>query len=68
MYSVHWASRTVLESAPLALTVTGDEGEAGENIQVDLAYVPRGGTDRRFVKSATLVVATFESCGGQGRR
>ena len=42
-----------LESASLALAVTGDEGEAGENIQVNGAYVPREGTDDGFVKSAT---------------
>ena len=69
MYSVHGASNDVLESVPLTLTLTGnDEGEAGENIRVDLAYVRRPGTDRRFAKSATLVVAAYEVCGGPGRR
>ncbi len=66
MYSVQGASGLLLESVPLPLTVTGDEGEAGENIQVDLAYVPRDGTDRQFVKSATFVVASFESCRATG--
>lgn len=65
-YSVQGASGVLLESVPLPLTVTGDEGEAGENIQVDLAYVPRDGTDRQFVKSATFVVASFESCRATG--
>ena len=68
VYSVHWASNDVLESISLPLTLTGnDEGEAGQNIQVDLAYVPRPGTDRRFVNSATLVVAAYETCGTQAR-
>ena len=66
MYSVHGASSTFLESLPLPLTLTGDEGGPGENIQVDIAYVPQEGMGRQFVKSATLVVATFESCGGTG--
>ena len=46
MYSAHWACHTVLESAPLALTVTGDEGEAGENIQVNVCLCPA----RRFIR------------------
>ena len=63
MYSVHGASNGALESVSLPLTLTGnDEGEAGQNIQVDLAYVPRSGTDRRFVKSATLAVAEYQPC------
>ena len=67
MYSVHGASNGVLESVSLPLTLTGnDEGGPGENIQVDLAFVPRDRTDRQFVKSATLVVAAYEACGGQG--
>lgn len=60
MYSVHGASNTFLELMTLALT--GDEGEAGENIQVDIASVPREGADRQFVKSATLIAAEFEAC------
>ena len=68
MYAVHGASNEVLESVPLTLTLTGnDEGAPGENIRVDIAYVPRPGTDRRFVNSATLVVAAYEACGGPGR-
>ena len=68
VYSVHGASNDVLESISLPLTLTGnDEGEAGQNIRVDLAYVPRPGTDRRFVNSATLVVAAYEPCGKQAR-
>ena len=68
MYSVHGASNGALESVSLPLTLTGnDEGEAGQNIQVELAYVPQSGTDRRFVKSATLAVAAYEACGEQGR-
>ncbi len=66
MYSVQGASVLLLETVPLTLTLTGDEGEAGENIQVDVAYVPREGADRQFVKSATLVVAEYESCEGTG--
>lgn len=65
MYSVHGASNGVLESVSLPLTLTGGGGEAGQNIQVDLSYVPRDRTDRRFVNSATLVVAAYEPCGTQ---
>ena len=64
MYSVRGASNDVLESVSLPLTLTGnDEGEAGENIQVDLSFVRPDGVDRQFVKSATLVVAAYETCG-----
>ena len=68
MYSVQGASNGVLESVSLPLTLTGnDEGDPGQNIQVDLAYVPNERTDRRFVNSATLVVAAYQPCGAQGR-
>ena len=62
-YSVHGASGALPESMTLPLTLSGDEGEAGENIQVDIAYVPREGADRRFANSATLTVAAYEACG-----
>ena len=63
VYSVHGASSTFPESMTLPLTLSDDGGEAGEEIQVDIAYVPREGMDRQFVKSATLVVAAYEACG-----
>ena len=68
VYSVHGASNDVLESVSLPLTLTGnDEGEAGQNIQVDLSFVRPDGVDRQFLKSATLVVAAYETCGAQAR-
>ena len=68
VYSVHGASNDVLESVSLPLTLTGnDEGEAGQNIQVDLSFVRADGVDRQFVKSATLVVAAYETCGPHAR-
>ena len=62
MYAMNGAADAVLEAASFALEVTDDEGEAGEDIHLSVAYVPREDTDDEFVKSATLVVATFEAC------